>query len=131
MVIFPKEYEVRRFSAPHYERGYEVMSHTQFTMRLDVQTTNDSVVSTPEGEKSVQTLKVFSDEQFVLADEESNQHADLLFFQNKWFICRSCRLSENTLLKHYLSTFVECLDKDIEPFESELEDKEVGEDESE
>lgn len=131
MVIFPKEYEVRRFSAPKYERGYEVMSHSQFFMKLDVQTTEDSVISAPEGDKSVQALKVFSDEPFLLADEETKQHADLLFFQNKWFVCRSCRLSENTFLKHYLSTFVECLDKDLEPFENDSEDEEVTEDESE
>lgn len=110
MVFFRKEYTIRRFSTPKYERGYEVVEHDDCVMQLDVQTTDDTTVNTSSGSRSVHTLEVYSDEELRIADVHKKQKADMLLFQNKWFICISSYLCENTILRHYISTFVEILD---------------------
>ena len=77
---------------------------------MDVQTLQDDVITTPDGSRSVQRLKVFCDSKIIVEDEGNQQKADRLWFQDKWFECMSSRLSENTPLKHWTATFVECFD---------------------
>lgn len=118
---------LRRYSEPIYIRGYSTIPYEDITLPIDVQTLEDTVITTPDGSKSVQTLKVFCDSAILVEDEDKQQKADRLWFQNKWFDCISSRLSENTPLRHWTATFVECLNQEPPPGE---EESGVGEDES-
>ena len=72
-----------------------------------------------DGTDSIQRLKVFCDEEILVENEHTQQKSDRLWFQGKWFDCQSSRLSENTPIRHWTATFVECLDQDPPPGEEE------------
>ena len=112
MNIFKRPHTTRRYSAPKIIRGYSSIPYEEITLPMDVQTLEDAVITTPDGSKSVQKLKVFCDSEIFVESEAKQQKADRLWFQNKWFECKSCRLSENTPLRHYTATFIECLDQE-------------------
>lgn len=110
MNFLKKPHKIRRYSEPFYVKGYASIPHEDLRFPMDVQTLEDVVITTPDGSKSVQKLKVFCDSEILVESEAKQQKADRLWFQNKWFECKSCRLSENTPLRHYTATFIECLD---------------------
>lgn len=122
MNFLKKPHTIRRYSKPKIVRGYSSIPYTDLTLLMDVQTLEDAVITTPDGSKSVQRLKVFCDSEILVDSEAKQQKADRLYFQGKWFTCRSSRLSENTPLRHWTATFVECLESDMEP---EMEESEV------
>lgn len=115
MDFFKKPYKIRRYSAPVYVKGYASIPYKDFMFLMDVQTTEDVVKTAQDGSQAVQKLKVFCDSEIFVESEVQQQKADRLFFHGKWFECRSCRLSENTPLRHYTATFVECPDQDSPP----------------
>ena len=112
MNFLKKPHKIRRYSEPVYVKGYSSIPYEDLTLLMDVQTLEDVVITTPDGSKSVQKLKVFCDRGILVESEDRQQKADRLWFQNKWFECKSCRLSENTPLRHYTATFIECLDQE-------------------
>ena len=112
MNFLKKPHKIRRYSEPVYVKGYSSIPYEDLTLLMDVQTLEDVVITTPDGSKSVQKLKVFCDSEIFVESEAKQQKADRLWFQNKWFECKSCRLSENTPLRHYTATFIECLDQE-------------------
>lgn len=112
MNFFKKPHTIRRYSEPVFVKGYSSIPYKDLMFPMDVQTLEDVVVTTPDGSKSVQKLKVFCDSEILVESESKQQKADRLWFQNKWFECKSCRLSENTPLRHYTATFIECLDQE-------------------
>lgn len=145
MNFLKRPHRIRRYSRPEIVRGYSSIPYQDLMLPLDVQTLKDEVITTPDGSRSVQRLKVFCDSSILVENQEKQQKADRLWFQGKWFECRSSRLSENTPLRHWTATFVECLDAEPEPEleakskpepDAETESKrdagesEVGEDES-
>lgn len=115
MNIFKKPYTLRRYQEPKIVRGYTSIPYEDLTLPMDVQTMEDVVITTEDGSESVQRLKVFCDFPILVENQSKQQKADRLWFQEKWFECRSSRLSENTPLRHYTATFVECLDQEEEP----------------
>lgn len=115
MNIFKKPHTIRRYSAPKIVRGYSSIPYEELTLPMDVQTLKDETITTPEGTKSVQRLKVFCDFEILVENQGTQQKGDRLWFQGKWFECKSSRLSENTPLRHWTSTFVECLDNEPAP----------------
>lgn len=112
MNFLKKPHTIRRYSKPIFVRGYSSIPHSDSTLPMDVQTLDDVVITTSDGSKSIQRLKVFCDSEILVENEVNQQKADRLWFQEKWFECKSCRLSENTPLRHYTATFVECLDQE-------------------
>lgn len=112
MRFLKRPYKIRRYLEPLEERGYIAIPYKDITLLVDVQTVKDEVETTPDGSRSIQKLKVFCDEPILVENEKNQQKADRLFFQDKWFECRSSRLSENTPLKHYTAEFIECLNQD-------------------
>ena len=112
MNFLKKPHTLRRYSEPVFVKGYSSIPYEDLTLPMDVQTLEDAVITTPDGSKSVQKLKVFCDSEIFVESEAKQQKADRLWFQNKWFECKSCRLSENTPLRHYTATFIECLDQE-------------------
>lgn len=115
MVFFKKPYVVRRYSQPVYVHGHLSSSYEDLKILMDVQTMEDTAKTEPDGAKSIQKLKVFSDWKLLVETTSEQQKSDHLYFQGKWFVCKSCRLSENTPLRHYIATFVECLDQEEKP----------------
>ncbi len=77
---------------------------------MDIQTLENKVDTTHDGRDAVKRLKVFCDLEILAEDKDKQQKADRVFFQGKWFECQTSRLSENTPLRHYTATFVQCLD---------------------
>lgn len=118
MNFLKKPHTLRRYSKPVYVKGYSSIPYEELTLPMDIQTLNNEVITTPDGSKSVQRLKVFCDSRIMVEDEQNQQKADRIWFQDKWFSCRSSRLSENTPLRHWTAEFVECLDAEPEPGES-------------
>ena len=110
MKFFKNPYLLRRFLEPQEKKGYSYIPYEEKTLPMDIQTLEDVVKTNPDGSESVQRLKVFCDEEILVEDESKQQKADRVFFQGKWFECRSCRLSENTPLRHYTATFIQCAD---------------------
>ena len=115
MNFFKRPHLLRRFSTPQNYGGYMTIPYEDMTLPMDVQTMEDTVRTTPDGSDSVQRLKVFCDYEILPENDHTQQKADRLWFQNKWFDCQSSRLSENTPLRHWTATFVECLDQDDPP----------------
>ena len=118
MKFFKKPHTIRRYSEPVIVDGYSSIPYTDLTLPMDVQTLEDVVITTPDGNRSVQRLKVFCDSIILVENIEKQQKADRLWFQDTWFECKSSRLSENTPLRHWTATFVECLDYEKGPEES-------------
>lgn len=112
MKFFKRPHKIRRYSRPVIVKGYTSIPFEEKTLPMDVQTLEDIVETTQDGSRSIQRLKVFCDFKLLIESEADQQKADRLWFQDKWFECRSCRLSENTPLRHYTATFVECLDQE-------------------
>lgn len=127
MNFFKKPHTLRRYSSPIYERGYSTIPYEDIVLPMDVQTMEEVSVTTPDGTKSVQQLKVFCDYKILVEDDNTKQKADRLWFQGKWFDCVSSRLSENTPLQHYTATFIQCPKQDSEPGSR---DEEKGDDET-
>lgn len=123
MNFLKRPHTLRRYSEPVFVKGYSSIPYEDLTLPMDVQTLEDVVITTPDGSKSVQKLKVFCDSEILVESEAEQQKADRLWFQNKWFECKSCRLSENTPLRHYTATFIECLDQ--EPLNNAEESEET------
>ena len=119
---------LRRYSQPIYVKGYSYTPYEDLTLPMDVQTLEDTVITTSDGSKSIQRLKVFCDSIILVESEANQQKADRIWFQDTWFECISSRLSENTPLRHWTATFVECLNQEPPPGEEDTE-SEDGEDE--
>lgn len=115
MNFLKRPHQLRRYSKPQIVRGYSSIPYEDLTLPMDIQTLEDTVITTPDGNKSVQRLKVFCDSIILVENEERQQKADRLWFQDTWFECKSSRLSENTPLRHWTATFVECLDNEPGP----------------
>lgn len=60
MNFFKRPHLLRRYSRPKIERGYSTIPYEEKTFPMDVQTLEDVVITSPEGSRSVQRLKVFA-----------------------------------------------------------------------
>lgn len=119
MNFLKKPYTLRRYSEPQFINGYSSIPYEDITLLMDIQTLEDKVETTSDGRDSVQRLKVFCDSKMLVEDENKKQKADRVWFQGKWFECQSSRLSENTPLRHWTATFVQCLDAEDGPGEED------------
>lgn len=115
MKFLKRPHLLRRYLEPVIVRGYSSIPYEDLTLLMDIQTLEDTVITTPDGSKSIQRLKVFCDSIILVESEAKQQKADRLWFQDTWFECTSSRLSDNTPLRHWTATFVECLDHEPGP----------------
>lgn len=115
MNFLKRPHTLRRYAEPVFVKGYSSIPYKDLTLLMDVQTLEDVVITTSDGSKSVQKLNVFCDSEILVESEAKQQKADRLWFQGKWFACRSSRLSENTPLRHWTAVFIECLDAEPAP----------------
>ena len=109
MKFFKHKYKLRRFKEVVIEGGYASIPYEELTVLADIQTTDRSMTSGLDGTTEVQNIKVFCDEEILPENSATGQKGDWIFFQGRWFECKSTRLSENTPLRHWTATFVECL----------------------
>lgn len=119
MIIFKRTKTLRRFLRPVYDQGYTSIPYTDLKLPMDVQTSDNSITTTEDGADATQIIKAFCDTEILAENQNTSQKADRLWFQGKWFECKSTRLSENTPLRHWVATFVECANQD-DPPEGEL-----------
>lgn len=122
MNFLKRPHLLRRYFEPTIIRGYSSIPYKDLTLHMDIQTLGDEVITTQDGSRSVQKLKVFCDSSILVENEARQQKADRLWFQDTWFECKSARLSENTPLRHWTATFLECLDAEPDPNIGESED---------
>lgn len=115
--IWMRKHTFRRFADPVSKGGYSLSGHKDISIPADVQTISKALKTDTDGDYPLQRLKVFSNDEILTADEKTGRKADLLWFQGKWFECRSSRLSENTMLRHYTCEFIQCLDQPDPPGE--------------
>ena len=130
MNFLKRPHVLRRYSEPVNVRGYISTPYEDLTLPMDIQTLEDAVITTADGSRAVQKLKVFCDSIILVDNEARQQKADRIWFQDTWFECVSSRFSDNTPLRHWTATFVECLKQEAGPLINKTE-SEVGEDESE
>ena len=109
MKFFKHEYTLRRFDKVKIVDGYATIPFTERTILADIQTTDRTMTTDADGTHETQRLKVFCDEELLAENSETGQKADWVYFQGRWFECKSTRLSENTPLRHWTATFSECL----------------------
>ena len=74
MIFFKRPHLLRRYSEPKFVRGYSTIPYTDIIFSMDVQTLEDEVITTSDGSKSVQRLKVFCDD-IILQRYRSNKTA--------------------------------------------------------
>lgn len=115
MIFFKKKYTLRRYLKPKNINGYISTPYEDIKLLMDIQTLEAVVKSDTDGFGTIQKLKIFCDFEIRTENDELQQKADRVWFQNKWFACISSRLSENTPLRHWTSTFIECQDKEPPP----------------
>lgn len=113
MSLFYKQYILRRFEPSVYEEGHSTSPCKYKALHADIQTLQNTSTTSDSGAESKQRIKVFSRDKIQVADKQNDIRADWIYFQDKWFEAVSCRLSENTLLKHYTSEFEEVLNSEL------------------
>ena len=115
--LWKKKRLLRRYEEPVAMAGYSIpASHVDIYIQADIQTTDKSASTGSDGDISLQKIKVFTETELKIASENGTP-GDRIWFQGKWFECRTTKLSENTFLKHWTSTCVECTNADDPPEE--------------
>jgi hypothetical protein len=105
--IFSGTYTVRRRGKQENINGYFVSESTDFTARLNIQPLSaNELLALPEGERTVKRIKTFSMTALISADEHSGTPGDLLYYEDKWYECKSCVRYIHSPLKHYEAVFV-------------------------
>lgn len=115
MKFFKRPHLLRRYSAPEIVDGYSSIPYEDMTFMMDIQTTDRQSSTDEAGTKTIQRLKIFCDSEIYAEDETTGQKGDRVWFQGKWFECTSSRLSENTPLRHWTTTFTQCLTQEPAP----------------
>ena len=121
--LWKRKYILRRFGNAVAGGGYVSESYTDMVVNVDIQTTDRSTTTSETGDRTVQNLKVFTrDEKFEIrpANKERGTTGDWIWFQGRWFECRSSRLSDNTILRHWTCTFTEVFNQEDPPDEGLL-----------
>lgn len=118
--LWRKKRIIRRYGPPEAEGGYESSTCEDIVILADVQTTEKRTNTGEDGDDTLQKLKVFSEAEIKTADDSTGRKADLLWFQGKWYECRSSILSDNTMLKHWTSMFTQCANQPDAPDEEGL-----------
>ena len=117
-MLFYKSYVYRRFEASVYVKGHSTSTYKDKPLKADIQTLENTSSTSNSGAESKQRIKVFSQKKLQVADKNKGVRADWIWFQGKWFEVVSCRLSENTMLKHYTSQAEEVLNAENEIYRS-------------
>ena len=113
MGLFKRTYIVRKHQPQTIMKGYVSSAYKDVKMRLNIQPlSNNDLMALPEGERTVKRIKAFGVEELASADEYTGARGDRLFYRGFWYECKSSVLWDHTLLSHYQSDFVICIDQE-------------------
>lgn len=88
--LWRKEYTIRRYGPPAVVNGHLIPGgYEDIMLGLDVQISKSETITDADGEHKLQKLEVFADDEIYMVDEAEQRPADLLWFQGKWYECRS------------------------------------------
>jgi hypothetical protein len=105
--IFRRPYTIRRHGEQKVVSGYAVSGDSDFTAKLNVQPLSaKELLALPEGERTVARVKTFGSDALISADEHSQTPGDLLYYDGRWYECKSCVHWLHTPLAHYEAVFV-------------------------
>lgn len=119
MPFFGKNYTLRRFGASQVVNGYQTAGYTDQTAFLDVQTISDDEVKEDTGSRDSMMLKTFGDFPIRCTRQEDGVQPDRLFYDGRWYECKASRLSQNTFIRHWTSTFALLPAEPVEDKETE------------
>ena len=105
MPFFAANYTLRRYEKDLIVNGYPTAGYKDSTVSLDVQEMSDQEVIEAGGSRDRMMLKAFGDFPIRTSKQEDGVRSDQLLYEGRWFECMSSRLSRNTVLKHWTSTF--------------------------
>ena len=105
MPFFGADYTLRRYGKDNIVNGYPTAGYEDITVFLDVQTMSDNEVVNAGGSRDKMMLKTFGDFPIRCAKQEEGVRSDQLLYDGRWFECVSSRLSKNTIIRHWTSTF--------------------------
>lgn len=107
--FFKHQYVARRLKPDTNYGGYSAPGgHEDFLVTLNVQPlSSDELQALPEGERTVKRIKSIGETKFKPADEETGTEGDRLYYDGKWYECKSCQTWDHTLLAHTEAEFVE------------------------
>ena len=105
MPFFAANYTLRRYEKDSVVNGYPTAGYKDSTVSLDVQEMSDQEVIEVGGSRDKMMLKAFGDFPIRTSKQEEGVRADQLLYEGRWFECMSSRLSKNTILIHWTSTF--------------------------
>lgn len=125
MPFFGDEYTIRRYQKDTVVRGYPCAGYKDLTVYLDVQVMSDDAVMEAGGSRDKMMLKTFGDFPIRCSKQEEGVRSDQLLYEGRWFECVSSRLSKNTILRHWTSTF-ELIPSSTNPESAEPETEESG-----
>ena len=111
-----KKYPLRRFRGGQSMDGYGFASFDDLEIVAHVQTTDRSTRTFDTGDYTTQKLVLYTNDEVMPAEEAAGVPADMLLYRGKWYECRSAVLSDNTMLTHWTSTWVRCMDQDQPPW---------------
>lgn len=105
MPFFAEDYTLRRYEKDAVVNGYPTAGCQDITISLDVQVMSDEEVIEAGGSRDKMMLKTFGNFPVRTSNQEEGIRSDQLLYEGRWFECMSSRLSKNTILKHWTSTF--------------------------
>lgn len=105
MPFFGSTYTLRRHTGEQIVDGYPTAGYEDIPVFLDVQTLSDDEVIEAGGSRDEEMLKTFGNFPIRTSKQEECARSDQLLYDGRWFECMSSRLSRNTILEHWTSTF--------------------------
>lgn len=85
--------------------GYPVASFEDVAVTLDVQMMSDKAIIEAGGSRGDMMLKSFGTFPIRISNQNECVRSDQLLYNGRWYECITSRLSQNTILKHWTSTF--------------------------
>ena len=105
MPFFGDNYTLRRFGKSTIVNGYPTEGYVDESVFLDVQTVSDEATIEESGSRDQMLLKTFGDFPIQCSKQDKGVVSDQILYDGRWYECISSKLSRNTFIKHWTSTF--------------------------
>lgn len=105
MPFFGDNYTLRRFGESTIINGYSTEGYTDKNVFLDVQTVSDEATIEEVGSRDQMLLKTFGDFPIRCSKQDKGVVSDQILYDGRWYECISSKLSRNTFIEHWTSTF--------------------------
>ena len=105
--LFNKTYWVRRFGEQKVVKGYVTSGYSDFQASLHIHPlSTDQQQALPEGERTIKRLEGHGEIKLLVANQDLNRKADLLYYHGDWYECVSSQVWDHTILSHLNYQFV-------------------------